>query len=69
MSAAHIIETYVPAIILAMTPEERWGSASKGLNSSDAAIPTWFIISAGVAVVVLVASSIMVACKQKAHKK
>ncbi len=69
MITAHIIETCLPAMNLAMTARERWGSATKGMNSSDMTIPTWFIISAGVAFTVLIASSIMVVCKQKARKK
>jgi hypothetical protein len=69
MNAAHIIETCTSAIILALTPRERWGSATRGLNSSDATIPTWLIVSGSVILVILIASSIIFAYKQKAHKK
>ncbi len=69
MNAAHIIETCTSAIILALTPRERWGSATKGLNSSDTSIPTWLIVSGSVILVILIASSIIFAYKQKPHKK
>jgi hypothetical protein len=69
MMTAHIIETYLPAMNLAMTAREKWGCATSGLNSSDFTIPTWFIISVGVVVIVVIASSVIVACKQKARKK
>ena len=69
MNAAHIIETSTSAIILALTPRERWGSATRGLNSSNASIPTWLIVSVSVLLIVLIASSIIAAYKQKTHKK
>jgi len=69
MNTAQLIETCLPAIIPALTAREKWGSATSGLNSSDAAIPTWFLISAGITLGVLIASSIIVTYKQKAKKK
>jgi hypothetical protein len=69
MNAAHIIETCTPAIILALTARERWGSATRGLNSSDASIPTWLIVTGSAVLVILIASSIIVAYKQRPHKK
>jgi hypothetical protein len=69
MNAAHIFETFKPAIILALTARQRWGSATKGLNSSNVSIPTWLIISGAAALIVLISSSIIVTYKQKTHKK
>ena len=69
MIAAHIIETCTSAIILALTPREKWGSATRGLNSSDGSIPTWLIISVSAVLVILITSSIIVAYKQKPNKK
>jgi len=69
MNAANIIETCTSEIILALTPQERWGSATKGLNSSDGSIPTWLIVSGSAVLVILIASSIIVAYKQKPRKK
>ena len=69
MNTAHIIETCIPAIILALTPREKWGSATRGLNSSDASIPTWLIVTAVTVLVALIASSIVYVYRQKAQKK
>jgi len=69
MITAHIIETYLPAVSMALTAREKWGCATSGLNSSEVTIPMWFIISTGIVLAVIIASSIVVACKQKARKK
>jgi hypothetical protein len=69
MNAANLIEAFISSTILALTPQQRWGSATRGLNSSDASIPTWLIAGTVVTVSVLIISSVVVVYKQKAHKK
>jgi len=69
MNTAHMIQTHLADIILALTPRERWGSATGGLNASEGSMPTWLIVSIAAVLVVLIASSIVVAYKQKPHKK
>ncbi len=71
MSIANLFVTCLSTIseILAMTPRERWGSATRGLDSSDASISTCLIVSVSAVLIILIASSIIVTYKQKPHKK
>ena len=69
MNAANLIEACQVEMILAITAREKWSSASNGLNSADALIPKWFIITVGIAFVSIVVLSIAASYKCKAQKK
>jgi hypothetical protein len=69
MITANILETCTSEIMLALTARERWGSATSGLNTSNGSIPTWLIVTGSAVLVILIASSIIVAFKHKPRKK
>ena len=51
MTIEYIITTCLSAIVLALTPLDRW-AAVKELNT-DSTVPSWFMWSVGIALTVL----------------
>jgi heme/copper-type cytochrome/quinol oxidase subunit 2 len=66
MIIEYIITTWLSAIVLALTPSDRW-AAAKELNT-DSTVPYWFIWSVGIAITVLVVSFIVVIYKQRSQR-
>jgi hypothetical protein len=66
MRIVYIVATLLIPIILGLTPHERWGAA-RGLNT-DSTIPKWFAVNVGMALAVLIVSSVVVIYKQRSRK-
>ena len=66
MIIEYTITTWLSAIVLALSPLDRW-AAAKELNTNST-VPYWFIWSVGIAITVLVVLCIVVTYKQRSQK-
>ena len=66
MTIEYIITTCLSAIVLALTPLDRW-AAVKELNT-DSTVPSWFMWSVGIALTVLAVSALGVTYKQRSQR-
>ena len=66
MIVEHIITSWLSAIVLGLSPSDRW-AAARELNTNST-VPSWLIWCVGITITVLVVSFIVVTYKQRSQR-